>query len=1018
MRRLWRSVQRQPALYAAAVLVVINIIALSGVLHLSGAAIGGINAGIAAVLAFLVGLVTSWQLSHVRRRYIVTARDAPGSVVPTAGSWMSDVVGRDDLCRAIIEGIRDPAIRRPQVVIGGEGAGKTAVLVRLTKLLAYGDKIPLRVRIKDALRRQGLRTSTTEMVPVPVRLSDAQEGLDFNELARIQFLANTDAALLSAADGEKVWRQLRQDDKIVVLADSLEETLIEGSSAEDRDDLIRLAVRRANVQRLPLIVASRPHAVPRGLDAAIVELEQLSDEAAFQYVLYPGPNEDEYRLEWILETASIPRSPFYLQIARQLNMAQLIQRPASRSGGPRLDTRGVDRSELRLRLLQTWEQALVRGLFLPGVELSYFDRVATVEHLSVLACIGLRQDRRQVKLDEFGTLLENGQPERPIIREAAKRLGAILHSSFDVQLAAAWGTQLQIVEAEGSTVRFSHSVLQAYLGSRLIGHAMADHDFSADALRNPGPELFNALVMYSRTTASQADLRKITNAGIGSDGAPAEPIDLCKLLRAAAAKRKDAKALDIYAAMLEIDSVDPAPNHQAIASEIAAKWPELVARNIRELEYAKLNLIGQFGEAARVMTQRRVRTHYRATDPARPAYRQLFDISCREFSHPIRLAAAQEIGIGGDDALDALVPVLGPDEQDKGEMSSTRAEWRFEEDEERRHRQLIISAWLVPLLVGSAASSESRRTAHGLLERWMEFVQAQHRRPGSMRFGLSLEVALAQGFKYAANRRDTDPLEVNYLVGQAREILKITPFWFSRITLIHALCLASLRDSTDRQRADRGKHHDYRELVAFWLGSPDSRSLHPFVAEACWLAARALETRQPERYIWIDETTVASHVGSHTAMPGPWRRHSLWIPPYTGWAILHPRAQQLVADTILLLNLAEQGQPGDRDRGLRRTDRNDLPPCLARDPSPLNPTRSIGAGGIWQPGTTCRQACPFEFCPYPPKGTFRTELSVAFCRRQQALVSGIRGGNSTAAPWRGASPADLRRFWKQMSQRG
>ena len=123
------------------------------------------------------------------------------------------------------------------------------------------------------------------MVPVPVRLSDAQADLDFNELARVRFLANTDAALLSAADGEKVWRQLRQDDKIVVLADGLEEALIEGSSAEDRDDLIRLAVRRAHAQRLPLIVASRPHTVLRGLDAAIVELDQLSDDAAFEYVL-------------------------------------------------------------------------------------------------------------------------------------------------------------------------------------------------------------------------------------------------------------------------------------------------------------------------------------------------------------------------------------------------------------------------------------------------------------------------------------------------------------------------------------------------------------------------------------------------------------------------------------------------------------------------------------------------------------------------------------------------------------
>ena len=281
----------------------------------------------------------------------------------------------------------------------------------------------------------------------------------------------------------------------------------------------------------------------------------------------------------------------------------------------------------------------------------------------------------------------------------------------------------------------------------------------------------------------------------------------------------------------------------------------------------------------------------------------------------------------------------------------------------------------------------------------LEFVQAEHRRPGSMRFGLSLEVALAQGFKYAANRRDTHPQKMNFLFSQAREMLNITPFWFSRITLIHALCLASLHDSTDRQRADHGKHHDFRELVAFWLGSPDSRSLHPFVAEAAGSPHRRSRLGSQNATSGLMRPPSLPGCGSLTAMPGPLRRHNLWIPPSTGWATLHPRAQQLVADTILLLNLADRGElrARDRDRRLQRTDRNDLPPCLARDPSTLEPTRSIGAAGIWRPGTTCRQACPFEFCPYPPKGTFRTELSVAFCRRQQALVSGIRAGRHGSA---------------------
>jgi hypothetical protein len=1016
MRRLWRSIQRQPALFAAAGLVILNIIALSGVLHLSGAAIGGINAGVAAVLAFLVGLVASWQLSHVRRGYMRAAREAPGAVVPTADSWIGHVVGRDDLCYAMIKDIRDPATRRPHIIIGSEGAGKTAVLVRLTKLLAEGDKIPLSVRIRDALGGRGFRGVTNGKVPIPVRLSDAQADLDFNELARMKFLTDTDAALLSAADGEKVWRQLRQDDKVVVLADGLEEALIEGTAAEARDDLIRLAVRRAHAQRLPLIVASRPHDPIRGLDVAIVELGPLSEDAAIEYVLHEGPGEDQYRLDWIVETASIPQNPFYLQIMRQLNRAQRIQRPSANRYQRQLDTRGADRSELRLRLLQIWEAALVSGHFPPGVELSRFDRVATIEQLSVLACIGLRHDRLQVELNELTALVDYVEPERPIIQTARERLNAIATPFFDVRLAATRGTQLQLVEARGGAVRFPHGILQAYLGSRLLAAAMADADFRAEALKNAGRELLIALVMHSRATKKQVGARGRTDTAIDISGSSAEPIDLRKLLRMAAPQRSDAKALELYATALEIDSVDPAPEHQAIAMEIAKHWQNVAERDPRTLEHAKLDLVRRFGEAARALTERGM-VYGRTADSVRPAYRQLFDIGCRELSYPVRLAAAQEIGAGGDAALDDLAALLGPDEQqDSGETDHRTAEHYLDEEGGLTRRRLSFCAWLVPMLVGSATPRCSADARH-LLEQWLEFIREQHR-TGRVRFALSLEIALAQGFKYAANRRDADPATCPYLIAQAREMLKVTTFWFSRLTLVHALCLASLSDSADRRSADREKDLDYGELVAFWLGSLVARQEHPFVAEACWLATQALKTGQPERYIWIDEGGIVTSVGSRSPSLGLRRKHSLWIPPSSGWAFLHPRAQQLVADVILLLNLASRNEFGDRDRWLQRIDRNDLPPCLVRDPSPLDPTRSIGMAAPSEPGANCRQACPFELCAYPAKGVLRTELSQAFCRRQQELVSGIRTGNSTAAPWRRASPADLRRFWKHMSQRG
>ncbi len=109
-----------------------------------------------------------------------------------------------------------------------------------------------------------------------------------------------------------------------------------------------------------------------------------------------------------------------------------------------------------------------------------------------------------------------------------------------------------------------------------------------------------------------------------------------------------------------------------------------------------------------------------------------------------------------------------------------------------------------------------------------------------------------------------------------------------------------------------------------------------------------------------------------------------------------------MADVLLLLNLAERGEGtiGDRDLRLQRTNRNYLPPCIAEDRSPLKPNRPLGMAGDSAPGSSCTAECQFGLCPYPSKGAqpHRQELSEAFCRRQQRLLSPgtLR---SRAAPW-------------------
>jgi NACHT domain len=987
-------------------------------------------------IALASALFLFYRLSQVHKPYVRTAQEKPQEVVLTAGRIIGDVVGRDELCHVIIQDLRDRDTRRPHVVIGGVGTGKTALLVRLTKLLA----------------ERGV-------VPVPVRLRDAQSELDFRELARRRFVNDADAALLSDAEGEKVWRQLCKDDRIVVLADGLEEALIEGDAEKERDTLIRLAIRRANDTGLPLIITSRPHDPLRGMEAAIVELEPLSEEAALDYIQRGGTSEDEHRLDWIVETAEVSEMPLYLQVTGQLHRAGLLDYVSPSWEGEWLDIRSVDRAALRLGLLEVWTRALIDGHFPPGLALSREERKATVEQLSALACIGLKQDRLHVSFDDlepppragpsaFGAAAGKAQAPswararrrlpsnrrdpaarpHPAINQAVERK---LGRRLDLRLAATWGTQLGLVEAHRDGVRFPHSIMQAYLGSRLIDVAMGDESFCTAALADPGRELLIALVLHSRAEAqelrSNASIQVRTARRGGSRRRHRE------LLRQAARQRSDVKALNLYAAALEVDSVDDAPAHHAIAEELQARWPEISARDLRTLEEAKLNLVRRFGEAARQITERGPGL----ARPVKPAYAQLYCISSYESSYPIRLAAAQEIGSGGDEAY----AVLEGDPGRPGRHASprptknqgnrrtvlrgravVRRTGNDADEEERSWREGITRAWLAPQLVGSTTRGGRASEARDHLQQWLALVGGQQRREGENGLRLSFEVALAQGFKTAANRRREHPHArqeaTAYLVERAREMLRGTSFWFSRLTLLHALCLWSLPDGSARQRSSRGRDAEPRALVAYWVAAPGGGPEHPFVAEASRLVVWALETGQPERFIWIDESGVVARVGSRPASPDVRRKHNLWIPPSTGWTALHPRALRLVADVLLLLNLAERGgRPSDRERRLQRTNQNDLPPCLAGERDPLDPSRTVGMTTTSEPGSNCKPGCRFELCPYPPKseGSYRVELSEAFCRSQQALFK--RTWVRRAAPWQEALPRDLRRFWKQMGQR-
>jgi hypothetical protein len=1045
-----------------------------------GAISGWITSLLSIALASVVFLF--WRYWRMDRQYRAKARQYARDLVPTAGPIFGQIVGRGDLCRVLMEDLRDRGSGRPHILVGGVGTGKTAVVVLLTEMLA---------------KRRA--------VPVPIGLRDA-DPLDFSALAKDQFMETVNERLASAGEGEKVWRRLLQDGRIVVLADGLEEALSGAQDVEERDNKIRLAIRRAYDQRLPLLIASRPHTPLREMDATIHELEPLSKDAALAYVAEAGPAEDERRLSWIVETADVADSPLYLQITKEIYGLDLLDQIVTRKAEV-LGTPGDDPSKLRVRLLQTWQQAMIRGDLRPDVPLRPEEREATLVWLSALACVGLRDDSLEVRLDS----VVKGEIRAEVTRrleEIDRRTGGKF-CLVDQKLAAAWGARLGLVEPLASRVRFQHSLIQAFLGSQLMDAAFRDDDYVNKALygdedgerTGPGREFLIALVLHSRSKLLvQEDAGRPSGA---PDSSPDSPAAVCYQLAEAAGRRHDNKALDIYAAAMEISSIatdhryavawtdDGGPrkavaqlvsqaaarmashrpqgrsvannvqtshvtarpprtnahrmgnrSHIDLANQIQNQWPDIRSEDLQTLEEAKIGLVGRFGDALYTLTDRR------HDCPGGLGYAQLYEICLRESSYRIRLAAAQEIGRGGAVAFQEIKRKLAvPGRNDEGPRGRDtngrqrsyhvlpgRAANAASGGGEAQWAQQV-SAWLAPLLVASVAAAGGSdgpgsvyRDAEQYLRQWRQSVRPDG--VGGARLTISQEIALAQGFKYAANRRygqvHSRPAVLGQLQAEALEMLKHARYWFSQLTLIQALCLWEIQAG---EWTAGGQNWNPDAIVDHWLeeisaeqardGRGDRR-IHPFVEAAAVLAARALETGHPERFLWMDESDLVTRVGSSQEVTDAQaRRHDQWIQPSMGWSGLDRRAQQLVADVLLLLNLAERGEQPDKiEQWLERANRDTLPPCIRRDRDALKPDRTVGTAASNPPGSSCLNGCPFDLCPYPPKGQqpHRAELSEAFCRHQYMLVRRARIGRRTAR-WQGLRAGQMRTFWSEMANR-
>jgi hypothetical protein len=464
------------------------------------------------------------RLDRVRKNYRKEAWKHPDQLLET-DIPSAQIVGRDDLCEVLQKDLARSSedetgvmYQRPVILVGGVGIGKTAVLARLTQLLA----------------ERGA-------VPVPIRLRAAQnEKLDLHDLARKKFLGM--APVLSDAEADKIWRRLKANKQVVIVADGLEEALM--SVTDTRETALRVAIRDVRRHGVALIVSSRPHEALAYLDAALVTLEPLEPHAAFEYITDVDASADHVdRAARIVHRAEVAEMPLFMHYARQL-----VESGALDSS---LDVRDVGRLGMRVRLLDRWMEVLQEGRIQRDVPVTPERRRKVVAELQSFAAVALVRDSLEVTFDDIKELAmeasdgsgdgasgAGGDRPRPK-RQAAEHNGskrpdplkqALGATTEGLREIAADADRLGLADAQPDGLRFRHSVMQAYLGSRAITDVLGAEANSASrrklsellnqGLTKPGRELLMALAMsctvhgdHVRTRAIGLLLRNVEREG-------------------------------------------------------------------------------------------------------------------------------------------------------------------------------------------------------------------------------------------------------------------------------------------------------------------------------------------------------------------------------------------------------------------------------------------------------------------------------------------------------------------------
>jgi hypothetical protein len=814
-------------------------------------------------------------------------------------------------------------------------------------------------------------------VPVPIELRKARRVLDFRDLARDRFLERVGPSLLSDDEGDKVWRELCADRLVVILADGLEEALPHVSGTE-RAKSIQLALDKVNDDDMPLVIATRPHAALQEIDVAVIRLEPLPTRDVIRYIATARRDGSTAGVAALARTAEVMERPLYLRLARELHRVQGL------SGIPL-----ANRVRTRCELLKSWHKLLMQRAEHGGVRVRREDRVGALETAEQMACVALAHNTLDVAFYEL------------IQADYVPTKAADLPKT---QVFAGHAERLELVESIKNGVRFRHSIMQAYLGARRLPE-LVHGTYLDDALKDPGRELLMALVMSCLM-----------------DGDSPRPEDLRDRLRTAAEGAKDHTSFELLAAAYEIHALADRVDGEELGKATVRVWDRHREESSGlELIEAKLRAVLPIAEAGG------------AGDAA--AYAALWEICQVEDCYAVRFQAAQELAGAGQAAF-AVMPAKIESALSRASQVLAYRDGQPPEADWKDVRRCSLLGWTMPLLAVTCGEPGATSMQEAIAA-WVELAaNGTEERPG---VHLGVEAALAQGFKWEANRMpggagaDGRALLIDHALG----LLEATRWWQTEVAVLQALALWALDD-------DQPRRSDIRKTIRTYRG----RRHHPFVrrvASECLSAvgigsdtAVSNRPRKPSRFMWIDDTGVAAKIGPEE-LPAD-RVTRLWIPPAAGWHALAPGVRQLVGDILVLTNLVEgaSAAPGapDAARTARVRDReakrlgayrqgSGLPVCVT-DPAARARLAVDRAEDEDRP--SCAElGCPFGLCPYPTRDErpFRGELPEIFCREQQRRLRGrdarlprwidgvyIRGGPAFGQP-----VIDLKGFWEKMERR-